>query len=385
MKIKKLQLLLLFSIIFVIQLQAQRIIVDHRCTRINQIPETEIINAKNNLHIAYGHTSHGSQLINGMSGLDAFMGGTGLYEWNDGPQQGMLDIDDYFTSGDLGNPDRTTWASRTRDYLNNSNNSDVNVIIWSWCGQVSSASEEDINTYLNLMAQLEMDYPQVKFVYMTGHLDGSGLTGNLHLRNEQIREFCRTNNKILYDFTDIECYDPDGNYYGDKRPNDNCDYDTDGDGSRDGNWALEWQNSHMEGIDWYGCSAAHSQALNGNRKAIAAWWLWASLSGWDAATSVDGAKEISQNFQLKNNYPNPFNPTTQINFRIAQNSYVRLDIFNALGEFVQNLVNQNFTEGNYSTTWNGINHLGSKVNSGVYIYRLTAGDFVESKRMVLMK
>ena len=59
----------------------------------------------------------------------------------------------------------------------------------SWCGQVSSATEENINTYLSLMNGLENDYPEVTFVYMTGHVDGSGLTGNLHIRNEQIRSY----------------------------------------------------------------------------------------------------------------------------------------------------------------------------------------------------
>ena len=67
----------------------------------------------------------------------------------------------------------------------------------------------------------------------------------------------------------------------DKKPNDGCDYDTDGDGTLDGNWAIEWQNSHTEGTDWYDCSSAHSQPLNANQKAYAAWWLWARIAGWD--------------------------------------------------------------------------------------------------------
>jgi len=103
----------------------------------------------------------------------------------------------------------------------------------------------------------------------------------LHLRNEQIRRYCIDGGKILYDFADIETYDPDGVYYGDRFPNDACDYDSDGDGVRDANWAREWQNSHMEGRDWYDCYSAHSEPLNANLKAYAAWWLWASIAGWD--------------------------------------------------------------------------------------------------------
>jgi hypothetical protein len=55
----------------------------------------------------------------------------------------------------------------------------VNVVIWSWCGQVSSATEADITTYLGLMSGLESDFPSVTFVSMTGHLDGTGLGGSL--------------------------------------------------------------------------------------------------------------------------------------------------------------------------------------------------------------
>ena len=252
-------------------------IVDHSCTKLASIPSEWIQAAKDNLHIAYSHTSHGSQLTEGMSGLVSFKGTS--YSWNNGGTNGSLDLHDYAMNGDLGNPDRTSWASATRNYL--AANTDVNVIIWAWCGQVSDASEADINTYLNLMNELEGDFPDVKFVYMTGHLDGTGLTGNLHLRNEQIRNYCTENKKILYDFSDIECYNPDGTYFGGKKPDDACAYDTNGDGTRDGNWATEWQDTHTQGVDWFTCSAAHTQPLNGNQKAYAAWWLWARLAGWN--------------------------------------------------------------------------------------------------------
>ena len=252
------------------------IVVDHTCCDIDAIPQAAIEDAKANLVIAYGHTSHGSQLVTGMEGLILFKGS--LYEFNGDGSGGALELRDTPFSGayDLGNPDRTAWADATRIYLNA--HPEVNVIIWSWCGQVSDATEENINTYLSLMNALETDYPDVAFVYMTGHLDGTGLTGNLHVRNEQIREYCRTHGKMLYDFADIETYDPDGTYFGDKIPNDACAYDTNGDLTRDGNWAIEWQDANPG--EWYDCAAAHTQPLNANLKAYAAWYLWARLAGW---------------------------------------------------------------------------------------------------------
>jgi len=252
-------------------------VVDHNATSLSAIPAEWLIKARSDLHIAYGHTSHGSQLTDGMRGLTSFLGDE--YAWNNGGTGGALDLHDYAMPGDLGNPSFTQWERETRSYLDA--NSDVNVIIWSWCGQVSSATEADINTYLNLMTGLEEDYPGVTFVYMTGHLDGTGLTGNLHRRNEQIRDYCRSHKKFLYDFADIESYDPEGRFYHDKWANDGCYYDNDNNGSLESNWALRWQDSHTEGVDWYNCGAAHTQPLNANMKAFAAWHLWARIAGWD--------------------------------------------------------------------------------------------------------
>ncbi len=250
--------------------------VDHHTIDLARIPSNAIDSARANLRIAYGHTSHGSQLVTGMDGLVTFKGDA--YRFSETGDGGALTLHDTPFSGasDLGNPDRTLWESATRSYLQV--HPEINVVIWSWCGQVSSSSEADITTYLSLMNGLERDFPNVRFVYMTGHLDGSSVSDNLSARNQQIRAYCAANNKSLFDFADIESYNPDGTYFGDKLANDNCDYDTNGDGTREGNWATEWQTAHPG--QWYQCPAAHSQPLNANMKAYAAWWLWARLAGW---------------------------------------------------------------------------------------------------------
>ncbi|MBN1975882.1 MAG: hypothetical protein JW918_00645 [Anaerolineae bacterium] len=317
------------------------IIIDHTSTDITAIPQAWIEAAKSTLHIGYGHTSHGSQLTDGMSGLVGFANGGGkglalpadIFAWNNGGTGGALDLHDGAMGGDVGYyPD---WVNNTRSYLGapdpvtgrGASQPDVNVIIWSWCGQASGRTEETmLSTYLLPMTQLELEYPGVTFVYMTGHSDGTGESGNLHLRNQQIREYAIQNNKVLYDFYNIELYDPDGNYYGDKVVNDNCDYDSDGNGSRDRNWATEWQSTHTEGVDWYSCSCAHSQSLNCNQKAYAAWWLWARIAGWDGVTGGRPESDQTGNWTTPETWVGDVVPSVSDAVTITAGTAVTVDV-----------------------------------------------------------
>jgi len=253
-------------------IRSEPIIIDHSCTAIDQIPDQWIEKAKTDFGISYGHTSHGSQIVSGMEALQAQ---NSRYAFGSYSSKSVLTLFDREPRGDLGNPDRTTWAQRTRDLLE-AGWGDTNIVMWSWCGQVSSATREDIETYLLLMDQLERDYPQVVFIYMTGHLDGTGEAGNLHARNDQIRAFCRSNNKILYDFADIESYDPDGNEYLTQYADDGCNYEMQGHAK---NWADEWCLANPDQCSLYSC--AHSNALNCDQKARAFWCMMARLAGWD--------------------------------------------------------------------------------------------------------
>jgi hypothetical protein len=85
-------------------------------------------------------------------------------------------------------------------------------------------------------------------------------------------------------------------------------------------------------------------------------------------------------YQLAQNYPNPFNPATNFEFRIAKLEWVTLKVFDVLGREISTLVNEERQAGIYRVTWDA-----SKLPSGVYFYRLRAGDFVETKKMVLTK
>ena len=96
-------------------------------------------------------------------------------------------------------------------------------------------------------------------------------------------------------------------------------------------------------------------------------------------------REIPNNFSLSQNYPNPFNPTTNINYSIPQDASVKLTVYNSLGQIVKTMVDAQQKAGYYSVRWDGSNDMGSKVSSGMYIYRITAGSFTHAVKMNLIK
>ncbi len=382
---KKRYLLTSFIMLITGIIYAQPIIIDHNCAKLDLIPASAINNAKQNLHIAYEHTSHGSQLITGMTAL---IGQTNLkgykgdiYRWNNGGTDGALDIDDKFANGtDLGHNGDTAWAQKTRTYLDNPDNSDVNVVIWSWCGGVSDNTTEGIQTYLDKMNELEQAYPNVTFVYMTGHAS-IWSDATLKANNKQIRDYCIANNKVLYDFYDIESYNPDGTFF--EFVNDNCDYYDAAGGTKQGNWATEWQDSHTEGVDWYNCDPAHTKALNGNLKAYAAWWLWCRLAGWDGAVNINQQQVISFN-NLKIS-PNPVKNYTNISFNVDKQGYYTVDVFNINGQKIKQLINGYLTNGTVNINWDATNSLGNTVPAGIYTINVKTKDTIKTEKIIIIK
>lgn len=104
-----------------------------------------------------------------------------------------------------------------------------------------------------------------------------------------------------------------------------------------------------------------------------------------STTSVEDEIVQVTDYRLEQNYPNPFNPSTIISFDVPEDSYVRLKIFNIIGQEVVQLVNENKTAGRYQVNWNGVDNLGNKVTSGVYLYSLKANDRTFTKKMILAK
>ena len=104
----------------------------------------------------------------------------------------------------------------------------------------------------------------------------------------------------------------------------------------------------------------------------------------DGVTSVED-EELPLTYDIDQNYPNPFNPTTTINYALPEANYVSIKIYNMLGQEVKTLVNTEVKAGRHKVEWRGENNYGQKVSSGTYIYRITAGEYTQAKKMILLK
>ena len=121
-------------------------------------------------------------------------------------------------------------------------------------------------------------------------------------------------------------------------------------------------------------SLTYNAAANNVTKACESGWVYS-----------DGQGEMAQvekpaSYSLDQNYPNPFNPVTTITFSIDQPGHVTLEVFNVAGQRVSTLVDRHLGTGEHTATWDG-----TSVSSGVYFYRLTAGEMAETKKMILLK
>ncbi len=110
---------------------------------------------------------------------------------------------------------------------------------------------------------------------------------------------------------------------------------------------------------------------------------WVNVQKWTYTYILTGIEQLTdgiKTYSLSNNYPNPFNPSTTISYSVPEIEFVTLKVYDVLGSEVATLVNEEKPVGSYEVEFEA-----ADLPSGIYFYRLQAGSFVESKKMVLMK
>lgn len=267
---------------------------------LRSIPVNYIDKARNELHIAYQHTSHGTHVSYGMFGLPDYKAGDDIMFGitNNNPTIDKLDFRDYAMDfPDLSQTNELGFIQATRDYLDNPGNAEINVVMWSWC----SISGHDVaGNYLPGMETLIEEYSiggsksgtgtgkrvnPVTFIFMTGHAETNNVgEGKPKNQAKLITDYCKLHNFYCLDYYSIDTHDMDGNYY----------EDTDDNGKSaayGGNFYQDWQDEHSIGNGYYenrefpggdvSCGQHNTQHITANRKAYAMWYILARISGWN--------------------------------------------------------------------------------------------------------
>ncbi len=241
-------------------------IFNHTCADLSQIPAEWIDSVKTKLKVHYAHTSHGEQLTIGLERIEnsTYSVAIGYSELPN--ETGALCIFDGQENETYITPD-LYWESHdgmnnTRAVLNH--NPQINVSMWCWCTQLDYYSQQETQAYLDSIAKLAGEFPNVTVVFFTGNAQATDADGyNRHLRNQQIRQFCNDHHFALFDFGDLDAWYYDGTSW------EQATYDYNG------------NTVPREHPNFHGDEGGHTTFESCEQKARAVWWMLARIAGWE--------------------------------------------------------------------------------------------------------
>ena len=250
------------------------LVIDHNCSDLSKVPLDWVDAVQANLRLHYAHTSHGHQLTRG---LEIIEGADPSY--NIALEYRLLPVESdafcifdgqeeltYVTPEEYWNS--AAGMNKTRSVL--ANNSTINITMFGWCYQMDGAPASYVQAYLDSMSLLEAEDPDLIVIYFTGHAQTMGWEGwNRHQRNEQIRQFCIANNKILFDFADLDSwwFNPGTQEWEFET------YEYDGE-------TIPVEHPQYSGDEW-----GHTTLESCELKGRATWWMFSEISGWNPTTT----------------------------------------------------------------------------------------------------
>ena len=343
------------------------LIIDHTCTDLSQIPDEWIDSVQTNMKMYYVHTSHGGQLTDGLETLelDNFKYSVAIGNETLPTEEGAFCVHDK-----IGDPKDYWYGDEwkngpdiTRQVLNN--NPDLNVSIFCWCTHMNYESEGYVQEYLDSVSMLEDEFPNVTFVYMTGNANANGERGyNRYLRNNQMRQYCIENNRVLFDFADIDCwwFNPSTQEW------------------EFGSYEYGGYTIPMQHLQFQGDECGHASYESCIQKARAVWWMMAKLAGCTELGLEESVDEIIFGEPSFYVYTNPLTNTATIAYELPTAAWVSIQIYNGSGQLVNELCQRKQSRGYHQIIWKRKN-----LPNGVYFCQLRADKYTKTKKVVFIK